>query len=161
LAFSRTWETHAKKWGNLFLGLLHRRFDVAFNRLNMPHTLLLVDDNAVQAATRQAILTYSGHNVTVATNAGAALSLLEDPDLARKVRLVITDHVMPKVSGPQFVVQLRRRFPTLPILVLSGLPDAESEYVGMNIIYRLKPIAPEELIQLTQSLCEDPLGRTA
>jgi DNA-binding response OmpR family regulator len=127
----------------------------------MSHTILLVDDNAVQAATRQAILTYSGNNVIVATNAGTALSLLEDLDLARNVRLVITDHVMPKVSGPQFVVELRRRFPTLPILVLSGLPDAESEYVGMNVVYRLKPIPPEELIQLTRSLREDPLGRTA
>jgi len=127
----------------------------------MPHTILLIDDNPIQAATRQAILTYSGHNVRVATNAGSALSLLEDLDLARNVRLVITDHVMPKVSGPQFVVELRRRFPALPIVVLSGLPDAEGEYVGMNVVYRLKPIAPEELIRLTRSLCEDPLGRTA
>jgi len=99
--------------------------------------------------------------VIVATNASQALALLENLDLARTVGLVITDHLMPKMNGPQFVVELRKRFPALPVLVLSGMPDAESEYSGMNVVYRLKPIAPEELIQLTRSLCENTLGRTA
>ncbi len=127
----------------------------------MSNTILLVDDNPVQAATRQAILVYSGNTVIVATNASHALALFENLDLARNVRLVITDHLMPKMNGPQFVAEIRKRFPALPVLVLSGMPDAESEYSGMNVVYRLKPIAPEELIQLTRSLCADTLGRTA
>jgi CheY-like chemotaxis protein len=127
----------------------------------MVSTVLLVDDNPVQAATRQAILSHSGNRVFIATSAGHALALLEDLELARTVRLVITDHLMPKMNGPQFVVKVRQRFPTLPILVLSGLADAEIEYAGMNVLYRQKPIAPEELIQLTQLLCEDTLGRIA
>jgi CheY-like chemotaxis protein len=127
----------------------------------MVSTVLLVDDNPVQAATRQAILSHSGNKVFIATSAGHALALLEDLELARTVRLVITDHLMPKMNGPQFVVKVRQRFPTLPILVLSGLADAEIEYAGMNVLYRQKPIAPEELIRLTQLLCEDTLGRIA
>jgi CheY-like chemotaxis protein len=127
----------------------------------MVSTVLLVDDNPVQAATRQAILSHSGNRVFIATSAGHALTLLEDLELARTVRLVITDHLMPKMNGPQFVVKVRQRFPTLPILVLSGLADAEIEYAGMNVPYRQKPIAPEELIRLTQLLCEDTLGRIA
>ena len=126
----------------------------------MAHTILLVDDDSIQAATRKAILACSGNKVTVASNASEALSIMEKLDMAREVRLVVTDHLMPKMNGPQFVSELRERFPALPILVLSGLPDGESEYAGMNVVYRLKPIAPEELIQLTQSLCA-PLGRTA
>lgn len=123
--------------------------------------ILLVDDNPVQATTRQAILTNTGRKVFVATSASHALVLLEDLELARNVKLVITDHIMPKMNGQQFVARLRQLFPTLPVLVLSGLPDAEIEYVGMNVVYRPKPIAPEELIRLAQSLCEDALGRTA
>jgi CheY-like chemotaxis protein len=123
--------------------------------------ILLVDDNPVQATTRQAILTNTGRKVFVATSASHALVLLEDLELARNVKLVITDHIMPKMNGQQFVARLRQLFPTLPVLVLSGLPDAEIEYVGMNVDYRMKPIAPEELIRLAQSLCEDALGRTA
>lgn len=127
----------------------------------MVSTLLLVDDNHVQAATRQAILSHSGNRVFIATSADHALALLEDFELARSVKLVITDHLMPKMNGPQFVAKVRQRFPTLPVLVLSGLADAETEYDGMNVLYRQKPIAPEELIRLTRLLCEDTLGRIA
>lgn len=128
----------------------------------MAFTVLLVDDNPVQATTRQAILTYAGNQVSIATSASHALHLLDDPEFAGNVDLVITDHLMPKMNGPQFVATLRQRFPTLPVLVLSGLPDADMEYAGMTILYRSKPIAPDELIRLTQSLWgKNSLGRTA
>jgi DNA-binding response OmpR family regulator len=87
--------------------------------------------------------------------------MLEDADFAKSLKLVITDHLMPGMNGPQFVTELRRRFPRLPILVLSGLPDGETEYNGMNVTYRVKPIAPEQLIQFARSFCRDRLGRTA
>ena len=123
--------------------------------------ILLVDDNPVQAATRKAILTFSGNQVSVATNAQEALTLLESPDFAKNINLIITDHLMPHMNGPQFVARLRVQLPNVPVLVLSGLPDAEAEYDGMNILYRLKPLDPEELIGLAQSLPTSALGRTA
>ena len=123
--------------------------------------ILLVDDNPVQAATRKAILTFSGNQVSVATNAQEALTLLENPDFAKNINLIITDHLMPHMNGPQFVARLRVQLPNVPVLVLSGLPDAEAEYDGMNILYRLKPLDPEELIRLARSLPASALGRTA
>ena len=123
--------------------------------------ILLVDDNPVQAATRKAILTFSGNQVSVATNAQEALTLLENSDFAKNINLIITDHLMPHMNGPQFVARLRLHLPNVPVLVLSGLPDAEAEYDGMNILYRLKPLDPEELIGLAQSLPTSALGRTA
>ena len=123
--------------------------------------ILLVDDNPVQAATRKAILTFSGNQVSVATNAQEALTLLENSDFAKNINLIITDHLMPHMNGPQFVARLRLQLPNVPVLVLSGLPDAEAEYDGMNILYRLKPLDPEELIRLAQSLSTSALGRTA
>jgi CheY-like chemotaxis protein len=68
---------------------------------------------------------------------------------------------MPKMNGPQFVAQLRTQLPNVPVLVLSGMPGAEAEYDGMNVLYRLKPMDPEELIQLTNSLSDEALRRTA
>jgi len=124
-------------------------------------TILLVDDDSVQAATRKAILTHSGKVVVLAATGRQALTLLEDPGLAASIGMVITDHLMPGMNGPQFVTELRQRFPSLPVLVLSGLPDGESEYEGMQVLYRLKPLAPEELIRLAQSIPGDALGRTA
>ena len=127
----------------------------------MAFAIFLVDDSPVQAAARKAILTYAGNKVWVATSPRDALGQLSDSELAKQLSLVITDHFMPEMNGPQFVTLLRQQFPTLPILVLSGHPDAEIEYEGMNVLYRLKPLLPEELIRLTQSLCENALGRIA
>ena len=133
-----------------------------FSEYVMPlAAILLVDDNPVQAATRKAILTFSGNQVSVATNAQEALTLLENSDFAKNINLIITDHLMPHMNGPQFVARLRVQLPNVPVLVLSGLPDAEAEYDGMNILYRLKPLDPEELIRLAQSLPTSALGRTA
>lgn len=127
----------------------------------MPLTILLVDDDEVQAATRRAILSYAGHKVLVAKNAKLALHLLTNLDLAQQVGLVITDHLMPGMNGPEFVAELRSRFPALPVFVLSGYPDAEPEYQGTNVLYRLKPIAPQELIRLVDSIAGDQLTRIA
>jgi DNA-binding response OmpR family regulator len=127
----------------------------------MPITILLVDDDPIQAATRKAILIRSGNEVVIASGGQKALSLLDDMELAQRVGMVITDHLMPGMNGLQFVTELRRHFPTLPVLVLSGLPDGEAAYEGLNVRYRLKPLAPEELIQLAQSIPGSALGRTA
>jgi YesN/AraC family two-component response regulator len=97
----------------------------------------------------------------VAKNAKLALHHLSNLDLAQQVGLVITDHLMPGMNGPEFVAELRSRFPTLPVFVLSGYPDAEVEYQGSNVLYRLKPIAPQELLRIVESIAGNQLTRIA
>ena len=123
--------------------------------------ILLVDDNPVQAATRQAILSLHGWTVAVAENGYCALEMLEDAELFASVGLIITDHLMPNLNGPQFVDLLRRRLPAMPVLVLSGLADAESEYAGLGVVFRTKPILPDQLLSLVDSLFDQPMSRTA
>jgi CheY-like chemotaxis protein len=123
--------------------------------------ILLVDDNSIQAATRQAILSLSGRIVAVAEGGHRALEMLEDTEFFNSVGLVITDHWMPGINGPQFVDLLRRRLPLVSVLVLSGLPDAEPEYDGLGVVFRVKPIAPEQLLALVSSLLDEPMSRTA
>src|SRR5580698_10005623 len=89
--------------------------------------ILLVDDNSVQGTTRRTILSRSGRVVVVASSATQALEMLEDSELFGSVTLIITDHWMPGLNGPQFVEKLREQLPKIPVLVLSGLPEAESE----------------------------------
>ena len=122
---------------------------------------LLVDDNAVQAATRKAILERAGQRVLVAQDGGYALLLLEDPELFNRVGLVVTDHLMPEMNGAELVRELRAILPTLPILVLSGLPNVEEEYRGMGVVFRSKPFPPDALIALTRQMLDEPMGRIA
>ena len=124
-------------------------------------SVLLVDDNAVQAATRRAILARAGNEVTVASSAASALLSLEEHDFLQSIGLLITDHLMPAMNGPEFVRSVRKFAPHLPVLVVSGLPDAEPEYHGLNVIFRVKPFAPEQLISLVRALLGGPVGRTA
>jgi len=122
--------------------------------------ILLVDDNAIQATTRKAILGRTGRSVIVASNARQALEMLSLAEKSRPVGLVVTDHLMPGMNGPEFVTALRARYPGMPVLVLSGLAEAEEDYLDLDVIFRLKPLPPEELLALVHSLMQ-PIGRTA
>jgi DNA-binding NtrC family response regulator len=125
----------------------------------MTSRILLVDDNHIQSATRRSILEVSGRQVCVALQGEQALELLNNPE--NSVGLIVTDHLMPVMSGPEFVTEVRRRGFTLPVVVLSGLPDAESAYEDLNVVFRLKPCDPESLIRLVQELLGECMRRSA
>lgn len=115
--------------------------------------VLLVDDNPLQLTTRQAILRRAGVDVHVATTAQSALALLRAH--ADQIKLVVTDHVMPEASGTEFVRLLREVTPELPVIVVSGMAEAEDEYSGMNVTFRQKPIQPDDFISLVRRQLQD------
>lgn len=121
----------------------------------MPATLLLIDDNAVQAATRQTILKRAGHFVIAALNPARALEQIQAGEFPAEIQLVITDHLMPGMSGADFVRALRKTHPKLPVLVISGLPEAEEEYEGLDVAFRIKPVLPESLLETVRTLVAD------
>lgn len=127
----------------------------------MHSDILLVDDNAIQAATRKAILTRTGRNVVVASSGEQALQMLQEASTASRLRLVITDHLMPGMNGPEFVAALRKSHAKLPVIVLSGLAEAEEEYEGLDVIFRMKPLPPDELLSLVRSLLGQPITKSA
>ena len=121
-------------------------------------TILIVDDNPIQAVTRRLILEKAHLPVVIAADGAVALEKFE---AGEQFGMVITDHCMPEMSGPELVKKLRERSTTLPIVVLSGLPEAESQYDNMDVYFRLKPIQPEELIELSRNLLFPPYCQTA
>ena len=118
----------------------------------MAGAVLLVDDNAVQAAVRQTILKRDGFDVHVALSPTRALERFEAADFPVDIGLVLTDHLMPGMNGAQFVRELRRLNPHVPVLVISGLEEAELEYAGLRVVFRTKPLLPETLLTLVRSL---------
>jgi DNA-binding NtrC family response regulator len=115
--------------------------------------ILLIDDDAVQLRVRQAVLQEAGFRVDTATTAEAALALL-DPAAGRDYAAVLTDHLLSAGSGAELVPQIRALLPSMPIVVITGMPGAEGEYEGWNVHFRQKPVPPEELIALVTSVTQ-------
>jgi CheY-like chemotaxis protein len=118
------------------------------------HAVLLIDDNAIQAAIRQTILRRAGYFVIVALHPVRALEQLQTGDLPAEVCAVITDHIMPGMTGSQFVRELRKSQPNLPVMVISGMEEAEPEYDGLNVVFLLKPLSPDLLLSNLRDLLQ-------
>jgi DNA-binding NtrC family response regulator len=114
--------------------------------------VLLIDDDPAQLSVRQLLLQrMGGIESQTATQAKVALELLRgDSDMAT-FGAVITDHIMPDVDGPEFVRQLRVFAPEIPVIVVSGMPEADALYHGLDIAFLLKPCDPEDLIELVKT----------
>ena len=84
--------------------------------------VLLVDDDPDVRAVAAAMLAEAGYDVVEAGSGGAALDLLEDPDLG--VELMIADIVMPGMNGVELAHAARRRRPEMPVLFVTGFGGA-------------------------------------
>jgi len=115
-------------------------------------TILLIDDNAVQAATRQTILKRAGYTVIAALNPAWALEQLRQNEFHAPIDLILTDHIMPGMNGSEFITRLREFEPNVPVLVISGMAEAEQQYEGLNIHFRLKPLLPDNLLSSVKNL---------
>ena len=116
--------------------------------------ILFVDDNAGSRQAFAKIIRLHGHEVMEAANATEALKILESFHLA----LVITDFVMPDVSGFQLIAHIRQKWPDMPILLMSGYLSPEiaeiiSGWSGVEFIP--KPLdAPAFLATVERLACK-------
>lgn len=116
--------------------------------------ILLIDDSPTQLRVREAVLRQAGLSVVTAGTAAEALELLRAPG-HEQVKVIVTDHVMPGGSGADFVRELRQAKPTVPVIVVSGMPEAEEEYAALRVSFLNKPCPPEELIRTVTNALRD------
>jgi PAS domain S-box-containing protein len=84
-------------------------------------TVLLVDDEPLVRASTADMLTELGYEVVEADSGSDALALLD----VRLPDLVITDHLMPGLSGTDLALILAAERPDLPVLIVSGYADLD------------------------------------
>lgn len=114
--------------------------------------VLLIDDDPAQLSVRQLLLQrMGGIESQTATRAKIALELLRSESGQATFGAVVTDHIMPDVDGPEFVRQLRVFAPEIPVIVVSGMAEADALYDGLDVAFLLKPCEPEDLIALVKS----------
>jgi PAS domain S-box-containing protein len=117
--------------------------DVAAPRAPRDAVLLLVDDEDLVRKSIAALLAELGYEVVDVGSAAAALETLRAgllPDL------VITDHMMPGMTGAQLAVALRERVPGMPVLMITGYADLHGETPGALDVLA-KPFAFSELAE--------------
>jgi two-component system cell cycle sensor histidine kinase/response regulator CckA len=118
-------------------------------------TLLVVDDDhAVRTAVRRLLQRY-GYVVLEADSGAAALQLLRDA--AVQIDLVLTDVVMPGMSGIEFVQQMKVEFPAIPAVYISGHLDEPSVHDGTRGAEQwvlAKPLSLTMLVATVRSALE-------
>jgi len=113
--------------------------------------LLLVDDDEPVRNVIATILRRAGHDVTVASDAKQALKAASDT--AKPFELLISDVVMPGMSGVELSRELLARSPTLRVLLLSGYPGRhapQGDEPAMD--YLAKPVTPQALLDRVDQL---------
>jgi len=105
--------------------------------------ILVVDDDNSLRAMMTEHLRDLGYTVLEAADPVAALGIVGDA--GKRVDLVVTDLVMPKMSGPHFVERLRELRPKLRILRVSGYPRQHHPRLSDDVPFLQKPFTLEAL----------------
>jgi len=112
----------------------------------MATTILLVDDDPLQAYMCKSLLDKRFADVKRVADAGEALCLIEQPRFACDLGLVISRDRLPGIGGPAFVAELHNRMPELPVLVLGDAGEWPAASKGDHVRFMPPASATEEIV---------------
>ena len=115
--------------------------------------MMLVDDEERFLSTTKKLLARKGIDVLTATSGPEALEILRE----HNVHVVILDVKMPGMDGIATLKQIKRQYPMVEVIMLTGHATAESAVEGLKsgaADYLMKPTHIDELIQKAQEAYE-------
>ena len=116
--------------------------------------ILVLDDEPSILLMLKKMLEKAGHDVNIALNGKIGMELFDQ----NKPDLIITDLIMPEKEGLETIFELRRKYPDLKIIAISGggrigpdgyLPGAK--LLGANAVFP-KPLIPKEFLSAVSDL---------
>jgi DNA-binding NtrC family response regulator len=127
-----------------------------------PKTILVVDDDISVLTVIKCMLESSDYNVLLANNADVALRMAQRHDLS--IDLMLTDVMMPDVSGPDLAKQMQVIRPQMKVLFMSGYAD--SEVVRVKVLdhalgFLPKPFTSDSLLETVKRAIIAPRSLSA
>lgn len=112
--------------------------------------ILVVDDERSIRITVKAFLEADGHSVETAEEAESAMAVLQE----KPFDVILTDIILPKVSGVDLLRQIRGSFPHVQVIMMTGEPTLEtaSESLRLGAVdYLQKPIGKDEILKVVRN----------
>ncbi len=117
--------------------------------------ILFVDDEKIYAEMGEDMISRLGYDVDLKINSKEALdSFKADPN---KYDLMITDQIMPHLSGEELVKEMRSIRPKMPIILCTGystqMDEKKSKLLGINA-FAYKPITKNDIAKLIRKVLD-------
>jgi CheY-like chemotaxis protein len=120
-----------------------------------PMLVVAVDDDALVLAGTVAMLEDLGHTVLAATSGHEAFELVMNEP---KVAIVVTDQVMPRMTGIELIEKLRHARPRIPVILATGFGEAPTHLDTMAL--RLaKPFDQNDLAEAIRQVFAGSVSR--
>ena len=129
---------------------LERSDESGHEDLRGTETILLVEDEAAVRAVTRELLVRNGYTVLEAADGPAALALVNGAEGPSRIDLLLTDVIMPGMSGRELAEQMIARSRGLRVLYISGYTDDAVVRHGMlepGLAYLEKPFSPAALLR--------------
>jgi DNA-binding NtrC family response regulator len=122
--------------------------------------ILVVDDDAIVIKSCRRILEAEGYEVFAAPGADQALEMLKTSDYD----LLLIDVKMPKRDGMYLMREIKKNWPEIPTIIMTGYPTSETIAEVLKLgatLFIPKPFRPDELIKsVRQALKNMPARRS-
>ena len=111
-------------------------------------TLLCIDDRPQMLALRKAALEPQGFSVRTAVGGFTAIRILEEEN---RIAAVLLEYKLEGLDAEAVAYQIKLRFPTLPIILVSAYADMPGRILWLVDEYVLKSELPEGLVRIVKS----------
>ncbi|MDE3198648.1 MAG: response regulator, partial [Acidobacteriota bacterium] len=110
-------------------------------------TVLVVEDEPSVRRFTMAVLKNAGYRLLEAANGEQAIEIARD--YGQPIHVLVTDMVMPGLTGVELAERLRAIWPEARVLLMSGYSEMlANREIGDGLLYLQKPFSPEQLTRL-------------